>query len=326
MGIMKGTRSKKLLFTPGPPPVLRGGVYALEGAFGRGDPTYDHQRATVLDWLRGLTGKREVVELQGAGSMAIEIMIRNFLFGRVLVVHTGHYAQRMREMCDAVSKSPGAQISFIETVNYEDISAVQRQFDWVVGVFVETSVATKQDIGRLRLLADRTGAKLALDAVASIGLEAQHELADVLAFSSCKGLLGITGAGFIAFDSEPNNSVDSFTMSLESHAERKMTGPYAQIQYLYGILPQHSDHTLAVTSNKSAAVKRFRGFLANPPDREPNLCTRLTCQVKTSNLNSVLYSPRSGGSGAIINHLGEVALGTRARGKILGVLDLATQT
>jgi len=40
----------------------------------------------------------------------------------------------------------------------------------------------------------------------------------------------------------------------------------------------------------------------------------------------VLYSPRSGGSGAIINHLGEVILGARARGKILRVLDLEAQT
>ena len=38
-----------------------------------------------------------------------------------------------------------------------------------------------------------------LDATASIGLEKKHELADVIFFSSCKGLLGPTGLGFIAY-------------------------------------------------------------------------------------------------------------------------------
>ena len=34
-----------------------------------------------------------------------------------------------------------------------------------------------------------------LDATGSIGLERYHELADVISFSSCKGLFGLTGAG-----------------------------------------------------------------------------------------------------------------------------------
>ena len=33
-----------------------------------------------------------------------------------------------------------------------------------------------------------------LDATASIGLEDEHELADLIAYSSCKGLFGLTGA------------------------------------------------------------------------------------------------------------------------------------
>ena len=42
--------------------------------------------------------------------------------------------------------------------------------------------------------------KLALDATASIGLEKNHELSDVAAFSSCKGLFGLTGGAFITFN------------------------------------------------------------------------------------------------------------------------------
>ncbi len=47
--------------------------------------------------------------------------------------------------------------------------------------------------------ANKCGAKLYVDATGSIGLEERHELADVMAFSSCKGLLGLTGACFVAY-------------------------------------------------------------------------------------------------------------------------------
>ena len=43
-------------------------------------------------------------------------------------------------------------------------------------------------------------AKLLLDATGSIGLEPDHNLADTIAFSSCKGLFGLTGASFICFN------------------------------------------------------------------------------------------------------------------------------
>ena len=53
-----------------------------------------------------------------------------------------------------------------------------------------------------------------LDATASIGLEKDHELADVLSFSSCKGLFGLTGACFICFNVNIFNDVKSFYLNL----------------------------------------------------------------------------------------------------------------
>ena len=47
-------------------------------------------------------------------------------------------------------------------------------------------------------MADKCSAQLMLDATASIGLGDNHELADVISFSSCKGLFGLTGGTFIA--------------------------------------------------------------------------------------------------------------------------------
>ena len=76
------------------------------------------------------------------------------------------------------------------------------------GTFVETSTGFKSDIKEL---------KLYIDATISIGRRG-HEYADLLAFSSCKGLFGITGAAFIGY----NHSLHSykiknhfFTMNLE---------------------------------------------------------------------------------------------------------------
>ena len=68
-----------------------------------------------------------------------------------------------------------------------------------------------------------------LDATASIGLEADHELADVIGYSSCKGLFGLTGAAFIAYNQEPKVEVNSFYLNINSHINRNMTGPYHAI-------------------------------------------------------------------------------------------------
>ena len=75
-----------------------------------------------------------------------------------------------------------------------------------------------------------------LDATASIGLEIGHELSDAMAYSSCKGLFGLTGASFISFNEMPSNEIDSFYLNLASHLDRKMTGPYHSICSLYYVL------------------------------------------------------------------------------------------
>ena len=61
-----------------------------------------------------------------------------------------------------------------------------------MGCPVETSVGLKIPITKLNKLKKRCKAKLALDATASIGLEKDHGFADVLGYSSCKGLFGLT--------------------------------------------------------------------------------------------------------------------------------------
>ena len=88
-----------------------------------------------------------------------------------------------------------------------------------------------------------------LDATASIGLQSNHDLSDVLAYSSCKGLFGLTGASFIAFNDMPTNEIDSFLLNLASHLE-KMTGPYHSICSLIDVLKDHENFKQAVIENK----------------------------------------------------------------------------
>ena len=42
-----------------------------------------------------MTGHSKIARLQGSASLALEIMTLNFLYGKVLVVNTGYYSERM---------------------------------------------------------------------------------------------------------------------------------------------------------------------------------------------------------------------------------------
>ena len=45
-----------------------------------------------------ISGHKFIARLQGSASLALEIAIHNFLFGNVLIVHTGVYSQRLIDM------------------------------------------------------------------------------------------------------------------------------------------------------------------------------------------------------------------------------------
>ena len=74
------------------------------------------------------------------------------------------------------------------------------KFDWIWACPTETSCGLKIPIPELKKLSKKIEAKLALDATASFGLEPFHELGDVVSYSSCKGLFGLTGACFISYN------------------------------------------------------------------------------------------------------------------------------
>lgn len=314
--------SARQLFTAGPASLLDQNLTGLRPCFGRGDEDYLEAENTVLAALRKLSGHSHLVRMQGSASLALEIVCRSYIVGRVLVLDTGFYSDRLVAMTTNALSASG-QISRIDRISWRDQNTVTDKVDWVVACATETSTGLKLPITSLRQLADRLGARLMLDATASIGLEAGHELADVIAYSSCKGLFGLTGAAFIASHELPAHDDDSFYLSYTNHREKRMTGPYHAILSLVDVLPRHAEFREAVAINKRVFCDKMKPWLSQPDEHQPLLCSHVRLKVATNNAATVLYSSRYPLQGSIICHLGEVHLGRAARGQIQESLEFS---
>lgn len=307
---------RKQLFTAGPASLLPENLTGLRPCFGRGDNDYAKIEEKVLGMLKAMTGHRHIVRMQGSASLALEIMVLNFLYGRVLVVSTGYYSDRLKWLADSALRRGGA-VKEVVTTDWNNLERVGGHFDWMCACYTETSCGLKIPIESLNTLAKRLGAQLMLDATASIGLETGHELADVIGYSSCKGLFGLTGASFIAFNEPATVDVDSFYLRLNTHIEKLMTGPYHSICSLVDVLPNHDNFRAAVVENKQVFSSRMREHLTLPQSHQPLLCTRVDCEIKSCDPRAILYKPRSRTVGSVVCHLGEVHLGREAHATIL---------
>jgi len=312
---------EKLLFTAGPASLLPENLVGLRPCFGRGDEDYSAVEARVMSALQKMSGHSFLVRLQGSASLALEIMALNFLYGRVLVVQSGYYSDRLTYLGKSAQRTLEA-VREVHCVDWDMLDTVSGSFDWIVSCYTETSCGIKIPIEMLRSTADRLGAKLMLDATASIGLEDRHDLADIIAYSSCKGLFGLTGAAFIAYNDIPTIEVNSFYLDIANHKNRKMTGPYHAIASLDEVLQNHDEFRYAVVENKRVFQERFTRHLTVPSKYQPLLCTHLSCTVETADPRVVLYSPRSTKGGSVICHLGEVHLKRASKGTIQNVLQV----
>jgi len=313
---------RKLLFTAGPPSLLPENLTGLRPCFGRGDDDYAIVEEQVLTALKNMTEHRHIVRMQGSASLALEIMALNFLYGRVLVVSTGYYSDRLKWLADSAVRRTAA-VKEVVSVNWKSLSTAAGHFDWVFACYTETSCGLKLPIELLTDCAKRLGARLMMDATASIGLEAGHHKADAIAYSSCKGLFGLTGASFIAFNEPASVEVDSFYLKLATHEEKLMTGPYHSICSLLDVLPKHDDFRTAVVENKQAFSIIMKDHLTLPPSHQPLLCTHVNCEIKSRDPRTILYKPRSIVGGSVVCHLGEVHLGRAAHAAILDGLELS---
>ena len=190
----------------------------LRPCFGRGDIKYEKIEKRVLKNILKIVGHKKIARLQGAASFALEIMISNFLFGKILIIKTGVYSDRLRFMAET-SKKKYKYIKKVEYVSYEKLDFIKKKYDWVVACPVETSIGYKIPIIKLFELKKKCKAKLALDATASIGLETNHQLSDVTAFSSCKGLFGLTGGAFVTFN-QTQCKINEFNFNLFNHLQK----------------------------------------------------------------------------------------------------------
>lgn len=318
---VKARNKEKYLFTAGPASLISENLIGLRPCFGRGDIDYAAVEERVIRSLQKMSGHANIARMQGSASLALEAMALNFLYGRILVVQTGYYSQRLTWLANS-SKRRLEQVKEVVVSNWEDLDLIQGKFDWIFACYVETSCGFKLPIEMLRQTADRISAQLMLDATASIGLESRHELADVIAYSSCKGLFGLTGAAFIANHEAPTVEVDSFYLSMVNHTEKMMTGPYHAIASLDNVLANHDDFREAVVENKKIFTKRMASYLSRPDELQPLLCTHVRCKITSGDSRAILYAPRTDFGGSVVCHLGEVHLGRAARGEIISLLEI----
>lgn len=295
----------KAIFTAGPASLLSDNILGLRPCFGRGDDDYSSVESSVLTAILALSGHQSIARMQGSASFAIEVMISNFLEGDILVVDSGFYSSRLFSI-SYQAQSLFGNINSIDCIPYEQIHTISKSYDWVVSCYTETSNGLLLSIESLSSLAKKVSARLMLDATASIGLEDKHYLADVIAFSSCKGLFGLTGASFVAFNELPNISIPSFNLSLDTHINKQMTGPYHAICSLFHVLQHHQVYRNAVQKSKNNFLNRMSEFLVHDHNSQPLLCTHVSCSITSSDSRCILYQPRKLAAGSVVCHLGEV--------------------
>ena len=308
-------KNKKIVFTPGPGSLLEENVSGLGPYFGRGDKHYSKIEADVTNNLKKISGLKNVVFFQGSGSLAIEIALQNFAQGKILVVQTGYYSERVNSILNFL-KLNFKKIKKIDCISWKKIKNVKKKYDWVCASPVETSIGLKVPINELKLLKKRCSANLMLDATGSIGLEDGHNNAEVATFSSCKGLFGLTGAAFIAYKIKPKNNVKSFYMDINTHINKKLTGPYHTIGSLYYVLKKYKKFKEAVKKNKNKFLTDNKNSLVYPIENQPLLCTYSKNKFFNKKENIIIYKSRKKINGSVVSHLGETYLKNNAKGLI----------
>lgn len=312
--------NKKTTFCPGPGSLTEYNILGQKNSFGRNDIEYKKIEKFVNNKLKKISGKKNIVSFQGSGTLAIELMILNFLKGKVIVVSTGYYSDRIYEILKSFQKTHRICNS-LKKVDWKEIYNTQfkSECDWVIACPTETSKALLLPIKDLSNFAKKNKAKLMLDATGSIGLEKDHSLASVVSFSSCKGIFGFTGAAFIGYDVKLLQSRKlSFYQDLNTHIQKKVTGPYNTILSLFHVMKNFNKLKKSVLINKRKILKDMNKYLIYKKKHQPNLCTYIDRDVKIKkNNNVVLYLPRIKTRGTVISHLGELYLGSKAKGNIL---------
>lgn len=325
--IVEKRNSLKPMFTPGPSNISAQSILDIKPAFGRDDEEYLKIEAEVLNNIRKLTGHDQIVRMQGSATTAIDVATSNFVLGNVLIVDSGYYSNRLIEIYQRkLEYLSGTNITVIKYDDIESEILNTRTFDWVVTTYTETADAFIADIHLLKELSEKKSSRLFLDATASINLEENHNLADACAFSSCKGLMGLTGAGFITLNNDclSNKLKQSLPLCLDidTYINKKTTGPYHAICSLYTISRSFDKIKRNVQKSKEFFLEKYSDRIIRTKSEQPNLSTMIRVDEITFD-KGVPYSPRTAEKGtAVICHLGDAFVHENAIGDIYNNIKL----
>lgn len=278
----KSLISSKITFCPGPGANIPEWTKSQKEYFGRGDKEYENIKSKTINWLKKISQKNEVVPVAGSASTAAIISFETFLKGKVLLINTGYYSNRWLKDIKARKN-----INLIN-IDYKNIENINGRYNWIVFVYVETSSCIKFDLKKVFKLKKKLKSKLLLDATASIGLENNHKLADVMFFSSCKGLFGPTGLGFIAHEKSLKKKLsNNFLLNIDTHKDSKYTLGYNCMSALYEISSKHDKYKKKIIY-ASNYLKQYT-ILEN----SPLIGCGLKNRIKNKKIkNTIFYQPR----------------------------------
>ena len=68
---------------------------------------------------------KKIVTFQGSGSLAIEIALQNFIYGKILIVNTGYYSDRLKFILKNL-KYNFKKIKKIDTISWKNIDNLKK--------------------------------------------------------------------------------------------------------------------------------------------------------------------------------------------------------
>ena len=286
----------KLTLCPGPGALISEWKISQKEFFGRGDDEYIKIKQKTINWLCKISSKDFVVPIPGAATTAAYISFQNFLYNKILIINTGYYSLRWNKLIRQLY--PQKKIFLCD---YEKINNFKKKVDWIIFVYVETSVCKIHDIKKIYKIKKKLNAKLLVDATASIGLEKNHNLSDVIFFSSCKGLLGPTGLGFIGYNKNIKISKKTnFFTNINTHANNMYTLGYNCMSALYYISKKHNFYIKKIKFARNILLK----YSINKRNPIIGLDVKYKIKNKRKFKNVIFYKPRDNKSNQLVFFLG----------------------
>ena len=123
------------MLTPGPATILHQNILDLKPVFGRGDEYYDYMSKSVISWIKKLSGQDNVIMCQGSSTFALELAAHSFIEGEVLLISTGYYSDRLKKLLP--------KNCHLTICSYKELTKIEKNYDWVMCAYTETSVAFK---------------------------------------------------------------------------------------------------------------------------------------------------------------------------------------